>query len=52
MNSTRNAEPTPTLEITSPAVLNPGVTVELVPGVVSCGGREIKEESQNVRLYL
>ena len=39
----------PTLEITTPAVNNPGVTVELVP---ACGGREPSNlESQTARLY-
>ena len=31
---TINGIPTPTLEITTPAVFNPGVTVELVPVAV------------------
>ena len=34
----RNCIPTPTLEITTAAVFNPTVTVELVPGV-SGGGK-------------
>ena len=33
----------PTLESTTPAVRSPGVTVELVPGGVSVGGREIRK---------
>ena len=35
-----NCKPIPTLESTTPAVRNPGVTVELETGVVSGGGRE------------
>ena len=44
MTSTRNDEPRPTLEITTAAVRNPGVTVELEPGEVSGGGREIRRK--------
>ena len=40
MNDIRNDTPRPTLEITTPAVRNPGVTVELVPGGVSGSGGE------------
>ena len=40
MNDIRNDTPRPTLEITTPAVRNPGVTVELVPDGVSGGRRE------------
>ena len=36
---TKNGKPRPTLEITTPAVYNPGVTVELEPGVRG-GGRK------------
>ena len=43
--SIRNSKPTPRLEITTPAVCNAGVTVELEPGGVCGGGRE---ESQTV----
>ena len=43
MASTRNGTPRPTLESTTPAVYNPGVTVELEPGVVSGGGREMRK---------
>ena len=32
MTSTRNGIPTPRLEITTAAVRNPGITVELEPG--------------------
>ena len=35
MNDTRNDTPNPTLEITTPAVRNPGVRVELEPGRVN-----------------
>ena len=35
-----NCKPIPTLESTTPATRNPGVTVELETGVVSGGGRE------------
>ena len=38
MTSTRSDKPRPRLEITTPAVCNPGVTVELAPGGVSDGG--------------
>ena len=38
--STRNGTPRPTLEITTPAVRNPGVTVELEPGGVGGGGNQ------------
>ena len=37
MSTTRNGKPRPRLEITTPAVRNPGVTVELEPDSVSCG---------------
>ena len=47
MTITRNGMPIPTLEITTAAIRNPGVTVELEPGGVSGGGRE---ESQTARL--
>ena len=40
MTSTRNGKLTQTLESTTPAIRNAGVTVELGPGGVS-GGREI-----------
>ena len=43
MTSTRNRKLTPTLESTTPAVRNPGVTVELEPGGVSGGEREIRK---------
>ena len=45
MMSTRNDIPRPTLEITTAAVCNPGVTVELEPGEVSGGGREIRKSN-------
>ena len=35
MTTTRNGKPKPRLAITTPAVCNPGVTVELEPGGVS-----------------
>ena len=44
MTSTRNDEPRPRLEITTAAVRNPGVTVELEPAEVSGGGREIRKK--------
>ena len=44
MTSTRNGTPSPKLESTTPAVCNPGVIVELEPGGVSGGGREIRKE--------
>ena len=44
MTSTRNGTPSPKLESTTPAVRNPGVIVELEPGGVSGGGREIRKE--------
>ena len=44
MTSTRNGTPTPTLDITTAAVRNPGVTVELEPGV-SGDGREIRKSN-------
>ena len=47
ITSTRNSKPRPRLEITTAAVRNPGVTVELEPGGVSGSGRE---ESQTARL--
>ena len=51
MTSTRNGKPSPRLEITIPAVRNPGVTVELEPGGVSGGanggGREIRKKSNS-----
>ena len=37
MTIRRNVKPSPTLEITTAAIRNPGVTVELVPGGVSGG---------------
>ena len=40
INDTRNDAPTPRLEITTPAVHNPGVTVELEAGGVSGGRKE------------
>ena len=40
MTITRST-PTPRLEITTPAVRNPGITV---PGGVSSGGREIRKK--------
>ena len=43
--SIRNGTPRPRLEITTPAVRNPGVTVELEPGGVSGGGREIRKSN-------
>ena len=43
MTSTRNGKLTPTLESTTPAACSPGVTVELEPGGVSGGGREIRK---------
>ena len=42
MTSARSGTPRPRLEITTAAVCNPGVTVELEPGGVSGGGREMK----------
>ena len=45
MASTTNATQRPRLEITTPAVRNPGVTVELEPGGVSGSGREIRKKS-------
>ena len=48
MTSTRSGKPRPTTESTTPAIFNPGVTVELEPGGVSGGvsggGREIRKE--------
>ena len=44
MTSTSKGTPRPTLESTTPAVRNPGVTVELEPGGVSGGGREIRNK--------
>ena len=43
--SIRNGIPRPRLEITTPAVRTPGVPVELVPGGVSGGGREIRKSN-------
>ena len=40
---TRTGTLIPTLEITTAAVRNPGVTVELVPGGVSGSGGEIRK---------
>ena len=40
MTTTRNGTQKPTLESTTPAVRNPGATVELEPGGVSSGGRK------------
>ena len=40
-----NGIPTTTLEITTPAVRNPGVTVELVPGGVSGDGSNNKSQT-------
>ena len=40
--STRSGAPTPRLEITTPAVRTPGVTVELEPSGASSGGKEIR----------
>ena len=40
-----NGIPTPTLEITTPAVRNPGVRVELVPGQVSGDGSNNKSQT-------
>ena len=40
MTSTRDGTPRPKLEITTAAIRNPGVIVELEPGGVSGGGRE------------
>ena len=45
MTCTRNGTPRPTLESTTAAVCNPGVTAELEPGGVSGGGREIRKKS-------
>ena len=42
--SRRIGIPTPTPENTTPAVRNPGVTVELEPGEVSGGGREVRKK--------
>ena len=39
----RNGTPIPTLENTTAAVCNPGVTVELEPSGVSGGGREVRK---------
>ena len=47
--STRNDLPRPTLEITTAAVRNPGVTAELEPGEVSGGGRETRKK---VKLFI
>ena len=44
MTTTSEGAPRPTLESTTPAVRNPGVTVELEPGGVSGGGREIRNK--------
>ena len=41
VTTTRDGRPTPMLEITTAAVRNPGVTLELEPGGVSGGGREM-----------
>ena len=43
--SRRIGIPTPTPENTTPAVRNPGVTVELEPGEVSGGGREDRKSN-------
>ena len=40
----RNGRPIQKLEITTPAVRNPGVPVELEPGEVSGGGREVRKK--------
>ena len=45
MASPRNGKPSPRLEITTPAVRSPGVTVELEPSGISGGGREIRKKS-------
>ena len=42
--SARIGIPTPRPENTTPAVRNPGVTVELEPGEVSGGGREDRKK--------
>ena len=44
VTSTTKSTPRPTLESTTPAIRNPGVTVELEPGGVSGGGREIRNK--------
>ena len=38
------------LEIGTPAVSNPGITVELEPGGVSDGGREIRKSNCYVKV--
>ena len=43
MTIVRNPQVKP--EIDTPAASNPGATVELVPGGVSGGGREIRKKS-------
>ena len=48
--STRNGRPTPTLDITTAAVRNPGVTVEFEPGV-SGDGREIRKKVKLLILH-
>ena len=45
MTSATNGIPRPTLESITPAVSTPGVTVELEPGGVSGGGREIRKSN-------
>ena len=42
--SARIGIPTPRLENTTPAICNPGVTVELEPGEVSGDGREDRKK--------
>ena len=42
--SRRICIPTPTPENTTPAICNPGVTVESEPGEVSGGGREDRKK--------
>ena len=44
--STRNGRPTPTLDIITAAVRNPGVTVEFEPGVSGDGLPCNQKESQ------
>ena len=52
MTSARNGIPRPTLESTTPAVRSPGVTVELEPGGVSGGGREVKLLGSNITVLI
>ena len=47
MTIIKTGTPMPRLEITTPAVFNPGATVKLEPGGMSGGGRQI---SQTARL--